>query len=227
MPPSAMTGTLRAAAACAHSMIELIIGTPMPATTRVVQIEPAPMPTFTASTPASISASVASAVATLPATSSVFGNSRRMRATMSITPCEWPCAVSTTSTSTPAATSACARSSESLATPIAAPQRSRPSASLHAFGYLIAFWMSLTVIRPFSRKSLSTTSSFSTLCWCRNSRASSSVVPTGTVNSGSFVITSSIGRCTLVSKRRSRLVRMPTSRPSLLPSSVIGTPEMR
>ena len=109
-----MIGTLRAAAAFAHSMIELIIGTPMPATTRVVQIDPAPMPTFTASTPASISASVASAVATLPATRSVFGNSRRMRATMSMTPCEWPCAVSTTSTSTPAATSACARSIESL-----------------------------------------------------------------------------------------------------------------
>ncbi len=60
------------------------------------------MPTFTASTPASMSASVASAVATLPATRSVFGNSRRTRATMSMTPCEWPCAVSTTSTSTPA-----------------------------------------------------------------------------------------------------------------------------
>ena len=47
MPPSAITGTPRAAAAREHSMIELIIGTPMPATTRVVQIEPAPMPTFT------------------------------------------------------------------------------------------------------------------------------------------------------------------------------------
>jgi hypothetical protein len=45
----------------------VIIGTPMPATMRVVQIEPAPMPTFTASTPRSISASVASPVATLPA----------------------------------------------------------------------------------------------------------------------------------------------------------------
>ena len=52
MPPSAMMGTFRAAATLAHSMIELIIGTPMPATTRVVQIDPAPMPTFTASTPA-------------------------------------------------------------------------------------------------------------------------------------------------------------------------------
>ena len=51
MPPSAMTGTSCGAAARAHSMIAVIIGTPMPATTRVVQIEPAPMPTLTASTP--------------------------------------------------------------------------------------------------------------------------------------------------------------------------------
>ena len=62
---------------------------------------------------------------------------------------------------------------------------------------------------------------------CRISRASSSVVPTGTVMRLCFVITSATGRSMLVSKRRSRLVRMPTSRPSLLPSSVIGTPEMR
>ena len=51
MPPSAMTGTPWRAAACAHSMIAVIIGTPTPAMMRVVQIEPAPMPTFTASTP--------------------------------------------------------------------------------------------------------------------------------------------------------------------------------
>ena len=37
-------------------MIAVIIGTPMPAMMRVVQIEPAPMPTFTASTPSAISA---------------------------------------------------------------------------------------------------------------------------------------------------------------------------
>ena len=56
MPPSAMIGMSCRSAACAQSMIAVIIGTPMPATTRVVQIEPAPMPTFTASTPSSISA---------------------------------------------------------------------------------------------------------------------------------------------------------------------------
>ena len=52
-------------------------------------------------------------------------------------------------------------------------------------------------------------------------------VPIGTVMRSSRVITSAIGRLTFVSKRRSRFVRMPTSRPSLLPSSVIGTPEIR
>ena len=56
--------------------------------------------------------------------------------------------------------------------------------------------MSLTVIRPFSRKSRSTTSSFSTLCSWRICRAASSVVPTGTVISCSCVITSEIGRLT-------------------------------
>ena len=53
-----MTGILCGAAARAHSATAVIIGTPMPATTRVVQMEPAPMPTFTASTPSAISASV-------------------------------------------------------------------------------------------------------------------------------------------------------------------------
>ena len=150
-----MIGTLCGAAARAQSAIAVIIGTPMPATTRVVQIEPAPMPTLTASTPRSISASVASAVATLPATRSTSGiRARGSACTMSSTPCECPCAVSMTSTSTCAATSASARSIASRPTPIAAPTRSRPRLSLHAFGYLIIFWMSLTVIRPFSMYSV-------------------------------------------------------------------------
>ena len=54
MPPSAMIGILCGAAARAHSATAVIIGTPIPATMRVVQIDPAPMPTFTASTPISI-----------------------------------------------------------------------------------------------------------------------------------------------------------------------------
>ena len=66
MPPSAMTGTPLAARAA--SMIAVSCGTPTPATIRVVQIEPGPIPTLIASAPASTSAFAASAVATLPAT---------------------------------------------------------------------------------------------------------------------------------------------------------------
>ena len=52
-------------------------------------------------------------------------------------------------------------------------------------------------------------------------------MPTGTVTRFSFVMMSLIGRSGRFSNRRSRLVRMPTSVPSLLPSSVIGTPLIR
>ena len=46
MPPSAMTGHAVPGAYSAHSRIAVICGTPIPATTRVVQIEPGPMPHF-------------------------------------------------------------------------------------------------------------------------------------------------------------------------------------
>ena len=66
IPPSAIMGT--SPAAVAQSLIAVNCGTPTPATMRVVQIDPGPIPTLTASAPAPISALVASAVATLPAT---------------------------------------------------------------------------------------------------------------------------------------------------------------
>ncbi len=46
--------------------------------------------------------------------------------------------------------SSAARSRKSPVAPMAAPTRRRPCASLAALGYLSFFWMSLTVIRPFS-----------------------------------------------------------------------------
>src|SRR5574337_179876 len=63
-PPSEITGTPYFSAARAQSSTAVICGTPTPATTRVVQMEPGPMPTFTASTPAWQRASAASGVAT-------------------------------------------------------------------------------------------------------------------------------------------------------------------
>ena len=91
-------------------MMAVSCGTPTPATMRVVQIEPGPMPTLIASAPASISALAPSAVATLPATTCTALDSRLMRATASSTSLEWPCAVSTTTRSTPASISRSVRS---------------------------------------------------------------------------------------------------------------------
>ena len=68
MPPSAITGVPVFFASSTESMIAVICGTPTPATMRVVQIEPGPMPTLMQSAPASISALAPSAVAMLPAT---------------------------------------------------------------------------------------------------------------------------------------------------------------
>ena len=69
------------------------------------------MPTLTASAPASISACAPSAVAILPAITWTSLDSRLMRLTASSTRDEWPCAVSTTITSTPASISCrCAHS---------------------------------------------------------------------------------------------------------------------
>ena len=67
MPPSAMMVLPYLSATSAQSMMAVICGTPMPATTRVVQMEPGPMPTFTTSAPALMRSSVAGPVATLPA----------------------------------------------------------------------------------------------------------------------------------------------------------------
>ena len=74
------------------------------------------------------------------------------------------------------------------------------------------------------RPSSSTTGSFSMRWVPRMVWACSSVVPCGAVTSPSEVMTSRTGRMRLSSKRRSRLVRMPTSR--CWPST-IGTPEIR
>jgi hypothetical protein len=92
------------------SITAVSCGTPTPVTTRVVQMEPGPTPTFTASTPRSTNAAAPARVATLPATSCTSGNASRTFAVASSTPTLCPCAVSITSTSTPACTSARARS---------------------------------------------------------------------------------------------------------------------
>src|SRR5262249_22032848 len=71
----------------------------------------------------------------------------------SITREEWPCAVSTASTSALVLAISTARSIKSPVAPTAAPTRNRPWSSFAARGYSSFFWMSFTVIRPFRLKS--------------------------------------------------------------------------
>ncbi len=140
-------------------------------------MEPGPIPILIASAPRRIRSRVASAVPTLPAMTGVEGNVFLRVFSAARTPSLWPCEESRQRMSTLAAISSRARSTRSAPAPTAAPTRSRPSESLQAFGYLICFWMSLTVIRPFSAPALSTTRSFSIRCSCRSCLACSSVVP--------------------------------------------------
>ena len=207
----------------AASATAVICGTPTPVTTRVVQMLPGPMPTFTASTPASNSALAPSPVPTLPpmtATSGCFCLIQLMR---SSTLREWPWAVSTTNMSTPASTSASTRSSVSSPVPTLAPTRSCPSASLQALGNACALAMSFTVTMPFKAKCSSTSSTFSMRCSCSSSVTASSEASSAAVTKRSLgVITSATVASRRFSKRMSRCVTMPTS----AAPRTTGTPEM-
>ena len=66
IPPSAIIFTLLFLSASFISSIAVTCGTPMPAIILVVHIEPGPIPTLTASTPAFINSNAASEVAILP-----------------------------------------------------------------------------------------------------------------------------------------------------------------
>jgi hypothetical protein len=84
--------------------------------------------------------------------------------------------------------------------------------------------MSLIVIRPARCRSPSTSSSFSTLLPRRIARARSTVVSGGAVTRPSLVMTSLTRTSRLSTKRRSRRVRMPSTRSC---SSTIGSPLIR
>ena len=186
-------------------------------------MEPGPTPTFTPSTPASISACAPCLVATLPPMTSisVFALSCR---TMSSTDCAWPCAVSTTRKSTPASMSAWARRLASSPTPTAAPTTSRPPSSLVALGNFSLLVKSFTVIRPRSLPSRVDERQLLDLVLLEQLRACSGCTPTGAVTSGMGVITSATRRDRSDSNLISRFVTIPRSLPSSL---VTGTPEIR
>ena len=163
IPPSAITGISYSLATFTQSIMADICGTPTPVTTLVVQMEPGPIPTLTQSTPASIRSLAASPVAILPAISWRSGYFSLIFLTASITPLEWPWAVSRAITSTLASTRASTLSIISPVIPTPAPTKSLSFSSLAEFGYCLVFSISFIVIRPLSLPSSSTIGSFSTL----------------------------------------------------------------
>src|SRR2546427_1980074 len=72
----------------------VICGTPAPVTTRVVQMDPGPIPTLIPSTPARANSHAPSNVATLPAISSTSGSLDLITLMASSTRVEWPWALS-------------------------------------------------------------------------------------------------------------------------------------
>ena len=102
IPPSAIIGTLLFFKELHTSKIADNWGTPTPATTLVVQIDPGPIPTLIPSTPNFNKSNAASAVAIFPTIKSRFLKDDFNFETTLKTPllCAW--AVSTTIASTPA-----------------------------------------------------------------------------------------------------------------------------
>ncbi len=222
MPPSAITGTSFLTQVSTTPSTAVSCGTPTPETILVVQMDPGPIPTFTASAPASMSISAAAPVAMLPAI--IWAPSAacsRISLTVLMTPWEWPWAVSTTTASAPASYSARARATPLSPVPVAAATLSLPCESLHDFGLSRLCWMSRTVIMPAQPPSSSTTISFSMRFWWRSFLATSGSTCSGTVTTSVVIIVETFTESS-ETNLMSRLVMIPARVPE---SSTTGNPE--
>ena len=157
-------------------MMAVSCGTPTPATMRVVQIEPGPMPTLTASAPASISALAPSAVAMLPATTCTRVGQlldavrpRRARAASGRGRCR------PRPGRTPAVDQPLGAGEAVVADVVAAATRSRPCSSLAGMGIGLRLLDVLDRDQADAAVASSTTSSFSMRCWCSSRLASSGI----------------------------------------------------
>ena len=152
MPPSAITGVPVFCAASTASMIAVSCGTPTPATMRVVQIEPGPMPTLMASAPASISALAPSRGRDV-AGDHLHRVGQPLDAADGVEHALRMAVRGVDHDEVDARRRSAARCASKPLSPtvVAAATRSRPCSSLQAFGLATAFSMSLTVIRPTQR----------------------------------------------------------------------------
>src|ERR1039458_5589887 len=211
MPPSAQTCAPSFRACAAHSRTALNWGRPTPVIIRVVHIAPGPTPTFTMSAPAATRSATPAAVTTFPAATGTSGLTPRTARSALIMFSWWPCAVSTTRTSTPASSSSLALAATSPLMPRAAPMRSRPRASV-AGSYRVARSAPVRVRMPTQRPSASTTGASRCRPSCSRVNARCGSVPAGRVSSSVDITSRSwVNRSTPV---QSDSVTTPTGRPS-------------
>ena len=221
--PSAITGTPWRSATSAHSNTAVTWGTPTPATTRVVQIEPGPIPHLSASAPASTSASAASAVAMLLLVTTCTSDSALSRRTTSSTAPRVPvCRVDDEEVDLCVDQRAAARSS-------VAPDADR-RADAQATPLVLRRVRNLDPLLDV----LDGDEAAQTAVGVDDRQLLDLVPVEDRVRLGERradrrrdeprVISVETGWRTFVSKRRSRLVRIPDEPPA---SSVIGTPEIR
>ena len=206
------TGTPLLHAPRRRSATAEICGTPTPATMRVVQMEPGPMPTLMPSTPAfdEIARRVGGGDV---AADDLQVAPLRLDARDRV---EHALGVAVRGVDDDHVDAGLAQRRDALevscAVPTAAPTRRRPDGSLQARGNSVAFWKSFTVIMPRSSWSPFTTSTFSMRCLCSSSSTSSFGAFSRTVTRRSFgVMTVDTGASSFTSKRRSRCVTMPTT----------------
>jgi hypothetical protein len=146
----------------------------------------------------------------------------RVPRTASITPAEWPCAVSTQITSQPAAIRASIRASRSPPTPTAAPTRRRPSSSRRQ---RVGLGLLDVLDRDEALEAAVAVDHQQLLDAVLVQQLLGASRPTLSPTVMSFVvITSATGWVRLRSNRTSRLVKMPTGRRS---PSTTGRPLIR
>mmetsp|Transcript_4663 Transcript_4663/g.13018 ORF Transcript_4663/g.13018 Transcript_4663/m.13018 type:complete len:258 (+) Transcript_4663:621-1394(+) len=223
MPPSAITGIPRARAYFATLYTAEACARPQAQTSCVVQIDPMPMPTRSASTPQSIKCAACRRVTTLPPMTSRSGYCDLIQRTISCWKTLSPWLLSTTMAFTPAATKARTRSRSAGRVPIAAATISCLRSSFVAFGKSAFFCKSARDIRATRRICWDTTGnlpffdSFKILF--ADSRSMSSCAVT---KCSALVMIELTEAERSVAKSVSRFVTMPRSLEPMRPSSVTG-----
>mmetsp|Transcript_46329 Transcript_46329/g.86522 ORF Transcript_46329/g.86522 Transcript_46329/m.86522 type:complete len:313 (+) Transcript_46329:551-1489(+) len=226
MPPSARMGTPYCLASFATLYTAEACALPQAHTSWVVQMEPMPIPTRSASAPHSMRFFACCFVTTLPATTCRAGNWDLIHLTISCWKTLSPWLLSMTTASTPAATNARTRSLSLGRVPIAAAtNRDLLTGSLVALGNSTFFLMSVLETMAMNKPDLVTMGSFPFLDVCKREFACRRSQPSSIVTRSLVGVMMALSRVWRSrTKSVSRFVTRPRSLAPVRPVSVTGKP---